>query len=82
MLTLPAIEDTPRLWGECNPGHDHEGAGMTILDVNGDLHTYLRGARETFVWKLDGRNEYDIRRPLRTGRSRRRSSTSVRSGRP
>lgn len=37
---------------------------MTVLDVKGDLHTYLRGARETLVWKLDGLDEYDIRRPL------------------
>ena len=37
---------------------------MTSLDVKGDLHTYLRGARETLVWKLDGLGEYDIRRPL------------------
>src|SRR5919108_1364734 len=44
--------------------HDHAGAGMTIVDVKGDLHTYLRGARETLVWKLDGLGEYDIRRPL------------------
>jgi Protein of unknown function (DUF664) len=42
----------------------NEGAGMAILDVKGDLHTYLRGARETLVWKLDGLGEYDIRRPL------------------
>jgi hypothetical protein len=32
--------------------------------VKGDLHGYLRGARETLVWKLDGLGEYDIRRPL------------------
>lgn len=37
---------------------------MTSLDVKGDLQTYLRGARETLVWKLDGLGEYDIRRPL------------------
>jgi hypothetical protein len=35
-----------------------------MLDVKGDLHTYLRGARETLVWKLDGLREYDVRRPL------------------
>jgi Protein of unknown function (DUF664) len=45
-------------------GRDHEGAGMTSLDVKGDLHSYLRGAREILVWKLDGLGEYDIRRPL------------------
>src|SRR4029453_10614034 len=37
---------------------------MSGLDVKGDLHVYLRGARETLVWKLDGLGEYDIRRPL------------------
>src|SRR5205823_9528627 len=29
-----------------------------------DLHEYLRGARETLVWKLEGLGEYDIRRPM------------------
>jgi hypothetical protein len=37
---------------------------MSSLDVKGDLHDYLRGARETLVWKLDGLGEYDVRRPL------------------
>jgi hypothetical protein len=37
---------------------------MSGLDVKGDLRVYLRGARETLVWKLDGLGEYDIRRPL------------------
>ena len=37
---------------------------MSSLDVKGDLHEYLRGARETLVWKLEGLGEYDIRRPL------------------
>jgi hypothetical protein len=37
---------------------------MTSLDIKGDLHTYLQGARETLVWKLDGLGEYDMRRPL------------------
>ena len=37
---------------------------MSSLDVKGDLHSYLVGARETLVWKLDGLGEYDIRRPL------------------
>ena len=36
---------------------------MAILDVKDDLHSYLRGARETLLWKLDGLGEYDIRRP-------------------
>ena len=37
---------------------------MTVLDVKGDLHGYLRGAREVLLWKLDGLGEYDVRRPL------------------
>ena len=45
-------------------GHDHGRAGVTSLDVKGVLHTYLQGARETLVWKLDGLSEYDMRRPL------------------
>lgn len=34
------------------------------MDVKGDLHEYLRGARETLLWKLEGLGEYDIRRPM------------------
>jgi hypothetical protein len=37
---------------------------MSSLDVKGDLHEYLRGARETLLWKLDGLGEHDVRRPL------------------
>ncbi len=37
---------------------------MTDLDVKTQLHNYLRGARETLVWKLEGLDEYDIRRPM------------------
>jgi hypothetical protein len=37
---------------------------MTTVDVKADLHSYLHGARETLLWKLDGLGEYDIRRPL------------------
>ena len=37
---------------------------MAGLDVKGVLHSYLCGARETLVWKLDGVGEYDSRRPL------------------
>ncbi|MFJ3589683.1 DinB family protein [Streptomyces sp. NPDC090231] len=29
-----------------------------------DLHLYLQDARDTFLWKLEGACEYDIRRPL------------------
>jgi hypothetical protein len=29
-----------------------------------DLHHYLKTARESLVWKLDGLPEYDVRRPL------------------
>lgn len=34
---------------------------MTVKD---ELHLYLRDAREVLVWKLDGLDEYDVRRPL------------------
>ena len=37
---------------------------MKDADRKAQLHDYLRGARETLVWKLDGLGEYDIRRPL------------------
>lgn len=37
---------------------------MTGFDAKAPLHEYLRGARETLIWKLDGLGEYDIRRPL------------------
>jgi hypothetical protein len=29
-----------------------------------DLHRYLQAGREAVLWKLDGLDEYDIRRPL------------------
>lgn len=37
---------------------------MDEVDVKAQLHDYLRGAREVLVWKLEGLDEYDIRRPL------------------
>lgn len=37
---------------------------MTSPDVKGDLHSYLQGAREALLWKLEGLSEYDTRRPL------------------
>jgi hypothetical protein len=37
---------------------------VTSEDFKEDLHIYLRGARETLVWKLEGLGEYNIRRPL------------------
>jgi hypothetical protein len=37
---------------------------VTDLDIKAELHSYLRGARETLVWKLEGLGEYDIRRPM------------------
>ena len=41
---------------------------VMALDLKADLHSYLKGARQTLLWKLDGLDEYDIRRPLtRTG---------------
>lgn len=41
---------------------------MSDEDFKADLHRYLKSARESVVWKLDGLPEYDQRRPLvRTG---------------
>lgn len=37
---------------------------MTAHDVASELHGYLRDARETLLWKLDGLGEYDMRRPM------------------
>lgn len=37
---------------------------MAGAGAKDELHGYLRGARETLVWKLEGLGEYDIRRPL------------------
>jgi Protein of unknown function (DUF664) len=34
------------------------------VDGNDELYSYLRGARETLVWKMEGLGEYDIRRPM------------------
>jgi hypothetical protein len=33
-------------------------------DPKADLQRYLRIARESLLWKLDGLSEYDVRRPL------------------
>jgi uncharacterized damage-inducible protein DinB len=38
------------------PGHD--------TTAKTDLHSYLRGAREDLLWKLDGLSEYEVRRPM------------------
>jgi hypothetical protein len=37
---------------------------MDSQDAKSELQSYLHGARETLVWKLDGLGEYDIRRPM------------------
>lgn len=37
---------------------------MNDPEAKADLHGYLRAARETLLWKLDGLGEYDLRRPL------------------
>lgn len=34
------------------------------MAVKDELHLYLRDAREVLVWKLEGLDEYDVRRPL------------------
>ena len=37
---------------------------MPNSDAKEDLRSYLEDARETLIWKLEGLNEYDVRRPL------------------
>lgn len=34
------------------------------FDPKGTLHRYLRTTRESVLWKLEGLDEYDLRRPL------------------
>ncbi len=46
------------------PVHRGKGTGVSSLDAKEELRSYLRGARETLVWKLEGLSEYDIRRPM------------------
>jgi hypothetical protein len=43
---------------------EQSAAHQTALDQTADLRTYLQGARDALVWKLDGLGEYDLRRPL------------------
>jgi uncharacterized damage-inducible protein DinB len=41
---------------------------MPATDPKADLKRYLQIARDALLWKLEGLNEYDVRRPLvRTG---------------
>ncbi|MEU2712045.1 DinB family protein [Streptomyces sp. NPDC007205] len=35
-----------------------------MTDLKDDLRVYLHDARDVLLWKLDGLQEYDIRRPL------------------
>jgi hypothetical protein len=37
---------------------------VSDADAKGDLLHYLKVAREALLWKLDGCDEYDVRRPL------------------
>jgi uncharacterized damage-inducible protein DinB len=37
---------------------------MTHRDPKDDLHRYLKVARESLLWKLEGLSEYDLRRPM------------------
>jgi hypothetical protein len=39
-------------------------SAMTIFDPKADLLSYLQGARDVMLWKLEGLSEYDARRPL------------------
>jgi uncharacterized damage-inducible protein DinB len=37
---------------------------MSLNDPKSVLHRYLKQARETMLWKLEGLSEYDVRRPM------------------
>jgi len=37
---------------------------MSHANFKSELHGYLRDARETLAWKLEGLSEYDARRPM------------------
>ena len=37
---------------------------MESSDPKANLHLYLQSAREALLWKLEGLEEYDVRRPL------------------
>jgi uncharacterized damage-inducible protein DinB len=37
---------------------------MALNDPKSDLHRYLKTARDTMLWKVEGLSEYDVRRPL------------------
>lgn len=37
---------------------------MPALTTKTELHQFLRTARETLLWKLEGLSEFDLRRPL------------------
>ena len=51
-------------------GYDRSGPQEAIAlaipmsDPKAELQSYLQGARNVLVWKLDGLSEYDIRRPM------------------
>ncbi|MET7947198.1 DUF664 domain-containing protein [Micromonospora sp. NPDC005324] len=46
------------------PGQRRHPTGCHSAAMKEDLHSYLKGGRESLLWKLDGLGEYDIRRPL------------------
>jgi Protein of unknown function (DUF664) len=46
------------------PVHRRRETGVSGLDAKEELRSYLRGACETLVWKLEDLSEYDIRRPI------------------
>jgi hypothetical protein len=50
---------------------------MTGFDAKAPLHEYLRGARETLIWKLDGLGEYDPGVAAMDGRGCRRERGDV-----
>lgn len=49
---------------DANMSDDLGSTSVTDVDLKAELHTYLRGARETLVWKLDDLDDYEVRRPM------------------
>lgn len=46
------------------PLSERSGNLADMTDLKERLWTYLRSAREAMIWKLDGLDEYELRRPM------------------
>src|SRR4051812_11950775 len=72
-MTSPPAQHGPR-WRQSGlgrrprkeAGHRRPGAGILrcMSDPKDDLLLYLQRGREAVVWKLEGADEFDVRRPL------------------